>query len=158
MNALWLILAGAAGGVIAGMGMGGGTLTIPLLTLALDVEQKAAQAVNLAAFVVMSLPVLAIHIKNKLVDFPAFFKASSAALIGCAVCAWFAADVPAQILSKCFGGFLIALGVWQGAAAIKNKTSGKKRFVPRHRPPVRLNCLVLCESGSAYYDKGGKPR
>ena len=69
-----------------------------------------------------------------------------------------AADVPAQILSKCFGGFLIALGVWQGAAAIKNKASGKKGFVPRHRPPIRFNCLVLCESGGAYYDEGGKPR
>ena len=38
MNIVWLILAGAAGGIIAGMGMGGGTLTIPILTLALDVE------------------------------------------------------------------------------------------------------------------------
>ena len=61
MNIVWLILAGAAGGIIAGMGMGGGTLTIPILTLALDVEQKTAQSVNLIAFVVMSAPVLAIH-------------------------------------------------------------------------------------------------
>ena len=74
MNIVWLILAGAAGGIIAGMGMGGGTLTIPILTLALDVEQKTAQSVNLIAFVVMSAPVLAIHVKNRLVDFPSLLK------------------------------------------------------------------------------------
>ena len=73
MKTIWLVLAGAAGGVIAGMGMGGGTLTIPLLTLALGVEQKLAQAINLIAFVVMAAPVLVIHFKNRLIDMPALF-------------------------------------------------------------------------------------
>ena len=38
MRWLWLALCGASGGVLAGMGMGGGTLTIPLLVLLLSVE------------------------------------------------------------------------------------------------------------------------
>ena len=39
MKWLWFLLAGLLGGVLAGMGMGGGTLTIPLLVLALGVDQ-----------------------------------------------------------------------------------------------------------------------
>jgi hypothetical protein len=49
--------------------MGGGTLTIPLLTIFLSYEQLQAQGVNLIAFLPMSLVALWIHIKNHLVDF-----------------------------------------------------------------------------------------
>ncbi len=142
MNTLWFILAGAAGGVIAGMGMGGGTLTIPLLTLALGADQKIAQSVNLIAFVVMSAPVLAIHIKNRLVDLPSLLKIAPLALAGSAVCAWFAPEMPADILSRCFGGFLIVLGIWQGAKAIKEKLKGKEeKFSPQI--PRSFNCGFL---------------
>ena len=69
MNLLYLILAGVISGVIGGMGMGGGTLLIPILTIFLSFQQKSAQAINLLAFIPMSLVALFIHIKNKLVDF-----------------------------------------------------------------------------------------
>lgn len=150
---VFFILSGIAGGLIAGMGMGGGTLTIPILTLALDVDQKTAQSVNLIAFVVMSAPVLAIHVKNRLVDFPSLLKTAPLALAGSAVCAWFAPDVPAEILSRCFGGFLIALGVWQGVSAIKNKVKKDKDFSPKMRPLYLVDCQVLCSSDKAYYPK-----
>lgn len=150
---VFFILAGIAGGLIAGMGMGGGTLTIPILTLALDVEQKTAQAVNLISFVVMSVPVLAIHIKNRLVDLPSFLKTAPLAAAGSAVCAWFAPDIPAEVLSRCFGGFLIALGVWQGASAIKSKLKKDKGFSPQMRPLYLVDCQVLCSSDKAYYPK-----
>lgn len=150
---VFFILAGIAGGLIAGMGMGGGTLTIPILTLALDVEQKTAQAVNLISFVVMSVPVLAIHIKNGLVNLPSFLKTAPLAAAGSVVCAWFAPDIPAEILSRCFGGFLIALGVWQGAGAIKNKVKKDKGFSPKMRPLYLVDCKVLCSSDKAYYPK-----
>ena len=45
-----LILLGFIGGIPAGMGMGGGTVTIPLLTLFGGVEQKIAQSANLFSF------------------------------------------------------------------------------------------------------------
>ncbi len=39
MKFLLYVAAGLAGGVLAGMGMGGGTLTLPILVLLLGVEQ-----------------------------------------------------------------------------------------------------------------------
>ena len=61
-------LAGLFSGVIGGMGMGGGTILIPALTLFGNVSQHTAQAVNLVSFIPMAVVALAFHIKNKLVD------------------------------------------------------------------------------------------
>ncbi len=62
---LYLLL-GFLGGLPAGMGMGGGTVTIPLLVLLGGVEQKFAQAANLFAFLPMSVLSLKLHADNKL--------------------------------------------------------------------------------------------
>ena len=64
---LWLFLAGLVSGIVGGMGMGGGTLLIPILTIFLSFKQKSAQAINLLVFIPMSLVALVIHIKNKFV-------------------------------------------------------------------------------------------
>ena len=76
----WEILAGVIGGIVAGMGMGGGTLTIPILTIFLKYEQLRAQGVNLVAFLPMAVVALFIHIKNKLVDFKSTWLL---AMVGC---------------------------------------------------------------------------
>lgn len=65
---LLYILAGVISGIIAGMGMGGGTLLIPILTIFYGIAQKTAQGVNLLAFIPMAIVALIIHFKNKLVD------------------------------------------------------------------------------------------
>ena len=44
MNLIWLVLAGIVSGIVGGMGMGGGTLLIPILTIFLSFPQKNAQA------------------------------------------------------------------------------------------------------------------
>ena len=66
---IWLIISGVLGGLLGGMGMGGGTLLIPLLTIFCGLNQHLAQAINLIAFIPMAVVALIIHIKNKLVDF-----------------------------------------------------------------------------------------
>ena len=48
------------------MGMGGGTVTIPLLILVGGVEQKIAQSANLFSFLPMSVGALRVHADNKL--------------------------------------------------------------------------------------------
>ena len=55
------ILAGVLGGIVAGMGMGGGTLLIPLLSIFLGVAQKEAQLLNVFSFVIMAIFVVYIH-------------------------------------------------------------------------------------------------
>ena len=116
---IWQILAGVLGGIIAGMGMGGGTLTIPILTIFLHFKQINAQGLNLVAFLPTAVIALIIHAKNKLVDFKNTWLL---ALVGCLTCvgaAIGANHVSNKILKKLFGVFLIGLAIWQLVEFIK---------------------------------------
>ena len=103
---LYLLL-GFLGGVPAGMGMGGGTVTIPLLVLVGGVEQKIAQCANLFSFLPMSLGALKTHADNDLVETQGILWGVIPALVLSAVGSWSAAVLPSEILRKSFGVFLI---------------------------------------------------
>lgn len=117
----WEIVAGILGGIIGGMGMGGGTLTIPILTIFLGFQQLQAQGVNLVSFLPMSVIALIVHIKNHLV---AYKETWLLALVGCLfslVGAILANHVGNVVLKKMFAIFLIALGIWQWVDMARNK-------------------------------------
>lgn len=103
------ILLGFLGGIPAGMGMGGGTVTIPLLTLVGGVEQKIAQCANLFAFLPMSAFALKTHAKNGLLKTQGIFSIILPALVSSALGVWLALSLPSEVLAKAFGGFLIGL-------------------------------------------------
>lgn len=110
---IWLILAGILGGVIGGMGMGGGTLTIPILTIFFGFDQKLAQGINLLAFLPMSTIALIIHAKNKLVRFKDSYML---AIIGAGFsfgASFLAVKLNGVILKKIFAVFLLVIAVWQ---------------------------------------------
>ena len=122
---LVFILIGLVGGVIGGMGMGGGTLLIPLLTLFTNTEQHIAQSINLIAFIPMSVVALIIHAKNKLLDCKYLLWVALPAV---------AASIPASLLirklggkslSRWFGWFLIVLGVYQLITLIISKVRAR---------------------------------
>lgn len=110
MQYFYFVLFGALGGIIGGMGMGGGTILIPLLTMALAVPQLEAQAINLIAFVPMAVVTLIIHIKNKLVDFGALLKVLPFALGFSVLSAMFALKIESDILRRIFGAFMLLIG------------------------------------------------
>ena len=65
MEYLWYGIAGVLSGVLGGMGMGGGTLLIPLLSLFYSVGQHTSQAVNLISFIPMAIVALIIIFRIK---------------------------------------------------------------------------------------------
>lgn len=109
----WEILAGALGGIVGGMGMGGGTLTIPILTIFLAYEQLQAQGINLIAFLPMSVVALIIHFKNKLVDFKSTWGLALIGSLFSLIGALVANQLSNIVLKKLFAVFLIGLGIWQ---------------------------------------------
>ena len=121
-----IIIVSALGGVMGGMGMGGGTLLIPLLTLAAGLEQHLAQSINLIAFVPMSIVALAIHKNNGYVSIAKSAPIVVFAVIG-AVCGSFLAQYAGGYeLRASFGAFLIALGLVQMYKAISAIVKKKK--------------------------------
>ena len=113
MNWIWFIIAGLVSGIVAGMGMGGGTLLIPILTIFLSVEQRLAQGINLIVFVPMSVATLIIHCKNKLVDFKVGIPIMLSGIVASVGGSLLATMLSNDLLKKLFGGFLLAVGIWQ---------------------------------------------
>ena len=121
MEFIYYALAGFFGGVLGGMGMGGGTILIPILTIFLKVNQHSAQAANLVSFLPMGAVSLAIHIKNKYVVFDNVLYIIVAGILTCFGGYFLAKSLPSDILKKVFGGFLTALSVLQFITALKMK-------------------------------------
>ena len=105
---LYLIL-GFLGGIPAGMGMGGGTVTIPLLVLVGGVEQKIAQSANLFSFLPMSAFALKTHAENGLLQTQGIWWIILPALFTSVGGVFLAAYLPSELLRKSFGAFLIGL-------------------------------------------------
>lgn len=113
MTGLWYLLAGLAAGVLAGMGMGGGTLLIPLLTLALGVGQQDAQGVNMLAFLPGAILALWVHKRAGRVSCKGCWPMLLFGLLGAALGALAAGWLQTECLKKLFGIFLIILGLLQ---------------------------------------------
>lgn len=112
MRIFLIILFGILGGILGGMGMGGGTLLIPLLTIGLNFSQQNAQAINLIAFLPMSIVALIIHFKNKLVKYKIAIPIAISGVISSIASSYLASIINAQSLSVWFGVFLIVVGIF----------------------------------------------
>ncbi len=114
-------LAGLVGGVLGGMGMGGGTVLIPLLSIFFNVEQQVAQAINLISFIPMAIIALIIHTKNKLVDYKGVWLIILPGVAFGVGGALLAKCISGEALKKIFGVFLILLSGFQIFTAFKQK-------------------------------------
>lgn len=125
MSFIVFLLCGIAGGVLGGMGMGGGTLLIPLLTKVCGVAQSAAQGVNLLCFLPMSAIALSVHAKNGLLRKEGLLFLTVPAFVFSALASVAAAYLPEAALSKGFGLFLTVLSVFQFVSAFRMKKNTK---------------------------------
>lgn len=134
MDIFLFILFGILGGVLGGMGMGGGTLLIPLLTIFLSVEQKTAQGINLIAFLPMAIIALIIHFKNKMVNTKEILWIIIPGVIASVSFSFLASSLDNKVLGFLFGIFLILIAVYEAVelafdikAEVKNKSKKVKK-------------------------------
>ena len=111
MSWLWALLAGTAAGVLSGFGVGGGTLLLLHLTTFAGVEQHLAQGINLLYFLPAAAAARPSHTNNCYVDKAAALPAILAGLAAAGLCAWAASGLDTELLRRCFGGFLLAVGL-----------------------------------------------
>lgn len=111
-----LILYGLIGGILGGMGMGGGTLLIPLLTLLGGLSQLESQGINLISFTVMAIISIIIHAKNKLIEFKVALPIILSGVVFSLLGSLLANSINTLTLKSLFGVFLVALGLFQGAS------------------------------------------
>lgn len=142
MKTFLLVLFGFLSGIVGGMGMGGGTVLVPLLSF-LNMSQKTVQAINLISFLPMCTVALIFHAKNNLVCTKhigwVVFPATACAVIG----AFFAGGTDNKILRLCFACFLIAVGLWQLAVAVQFMVRQRKKLVVKFSA---VRCLKAAPS------------
>jgi len=111
----WLLplAVGTATGVLSGFGVGGGTLLLVYMTAFAGVDQHLAQGINLLYFLPAGLMAMPAHVKNGYLETSALVPAIGAGLACAALCAWAATAMDVELLRKCFGGFLIVIGVME---------------------------------------------
>ena len=107
------VLAGLLTGILSGFGVGGGTLLLVYMTLIAGLEQPLAQGINLLYFLPAGLMALPAHLKNNYVEKRALLPAIGAGLVCAAGAAWVATAIDTGLLRKCFGAFLILVGLWE---------------------------------------------
>lgn len=109
----WLIalLAGAVTGVLSGFGVGGGSLLLIYMTGFAGLEQSLAQGINLLYFLPTAAAALPSHFKNGCIDKRVILPAILAGLVGTGLAAWVATAIDTALLRKCFGVFLLYIGV-----------------------------------------------
>ena len=113
MSFLIYLAIGFFSGILGGMGMGGGTILIPALTIITGVNQHVAQATNVVAFLPMAGIVLPAHKRRGLLRTDDILAIIIPAVIATVLGGIVMSALPADILRKLFGAFLIALAVKQ---------------------------------------------
>lgn len=121
---IWLFLIGLISGVISGMGIGGGAILIPALTLIFDFEQKMAQNINLLYFIPTAIIAIFVHSKNKNIETKGLFKIIIFGIVGAIIGSVIAINLKGEILRKIFGWFLLFMGISEMFKKEKEKKNG----------------------------------
>lgn len=128
MKIVLTVIFGFVAGVVGGMGMGGGTFLIPLLSF-LDYEQRVMQAMNLISFLPMACVALALHFKNKLVRTKGVLWIIIPAALLSVPGALLTGMAGPKALKICFGVFFLAIGgaeIFGSVKKMKDKNKNKK--------------------------------
>ena len=111
------LLAGLSAGVISGMGIGGGAILIPALTIFLGMGQQQAQHINLLYFIPTAAMALRIHKKNHKIEKKGLLPLILWGAISAVGGALIAVKIDANLLRKGFAIFLLAMAayeLWKG--------------------------------------------
>ena len=113
MTELLVVLAGLLAGLVGGvLGVGGGVITVPVLTIAFGLGQASAQATSLATIVPTSLVGAVTADRQGNVLRSQIVWMGAAGVVGAVAGALLALALPAEVLTRVFGVFL-AITAWR---------------------------------------------
>lgn len=107
------LLIGLASGALGAMGVGGGSISILVLSGFMGVDQKSSQLINLFAFVIPAITAIIIHSKHKLIDKSNVIFTVIGGIPTAIAGALLAGYLPSSVLRIVFGSFLLILGIFE---------------------------------------------
>lgn len=105
------IVFGLISGIVTGLGMGGGTVLILLLSLFNGVEQHIAQATNLVFFIPTALAAIFMNLKQKNVDLKLAINISFFGIVGAILGAVISNNINSENLRKYFAIFILMIAL-----------------------------------------------
>lgn len=120
------ILFGFMAGIVTGLGMGGGTILILLLSVFMGLEQHIAQATNLVFFIPTSLSAIFVNLKQKNVNLKIALSISIFGIIGSVIGSRISEKISSEMLRKCFAIFVFAIALREEYGLYKEYKSKQK--------------------------------
>lgn len=121
------VISGLIAGIVSGIGMGGGTVLIFLLSMIGGMEQHIAQATNLVFFIPTSISAIIVNFKNKNINLKRVLIISIAGIFGAIIGAKYAVNTNVKTLKKYFGIFLLIIAIHEIYTLIKQYINYKNR-------------------------------
>lgn len=121
------IISGSASGVVSGLGMGGGTVLIVLLSVFQGMDQHKAQATNMVFFIPTSIMAIIMNIKNKKIDWQIAKIIIPCGVIGAIIGAVISLNLDTHTLKKVFGAFLGLIAIYEIFSLINMYKKYRKR-------------------------------
>ena len=115
------VLVGLVSGIVGGLGMGGGTVLILLLSLFFNVEQHIAQSTNVIFFIPTAIASIIVNLRNKNINLKQGLPICLWGIVGAFFGANISMKMQVQELRKWFGLFLILIAFYQMREYIKEK-------------------------------------
>ena len=106
------ILFGFISGIVAALGMGGGTILILLLGLFTNLKQHLIQGTNLIFFIPTSIVAIFMNVKNKNIDYKLSLIIIISGIIGAIVGSKISFKIENNQLKKYFGLFLLFIAFY----------------------------------------------
>lgn len=107
------VIFGIISGIVTGLGMGGGTILILLLSLFMNLEQHIAQATNLVFFVPTALSAIVINAKQKNIDYKLAGIVIVFGIIGAVIGAIISESISSYNLRKYFAIFIMIIAFYE---------------------------------------------
>jgi uncharacterized membrane protein YfcA len=111
--------------ILAGSGVGGGSIFILLITAFNLLDYKTTMGYNLIMFVVVGMTATINNIKCKKFDKKLFFKIIFLCLIGSFIGVHFAKAIDGQYLKKYFYVFVLIIGTYEIISSLISLKKGK---------------------------------
>jgi len=111
MTIFIIFIMGLVTGILSGLfGVGGGIILIPMLVLILNIPQHNAQGISMLMMIPTAIVGIYHFNKDKLVNYNMAGYMAAGAVVGALISANFVQYIPAEILKKFFGLFIICVG------------------------------------------------
>lgn len=124
---MWIVLIIIAiiCGVIAGMGIGGGSIFILLTTIFGILEHKQAQGYNLIMFIAVGITTTIYNIKNKNIDKKTLLKLIVPVCIGSISGIFLLKKINEEFLKNSFYVFMVIIGLYEIISSLKKLYNAK---------------------------------